>query len=243
MPRTEAFDTTAFKTGLEQEWRDAAPGWRRWHDPMEADDGSGAVSRLLVNRARLTPGDAVLDVGAGYGEPALTAARAVAPGGRVVLQDLSGEMLSVARERLARAGLDDVEVAAHEGDAEQLDLPPASFDALVSRAAIMYFVDVVGTLVRLRSLLRAGGGWPPVSGADRIGWASRPRGRSSSTPSICHLRRPSAPAPSPSVTGSGWPASSRRPGSPRWRPERSPRCGSSPHGRRPPTSSRTLHRR
>jgi enediyne biosynthesis protein CalE5 len=172
--RTATFDTATYKTGLAQEWQDAAPGWRRWHDPMEANEGSAAISRLLVDRAQLTSGEAVLDVGAGYGEPALTAARAVAPGGRVVLQDLSAQMLAFARERLAQVDLDDVEVAFHQGDAEHLDLPATSFDAVVSRAAIMYFVDVVSSLAHLRSLLRGGGRlaasvWGPP---DRVGFAA-----------------------------------------------------------------------
>ncbi len=174
MTRTASLDVAAFKTGLAQEWRDAAPGWRRWHDPMEAEEGSAALSRVLIERARLSPGDAVLDIGTGYGEPALQAARAVAPLGRVVLQDLSGPMLDIARERLADADLQDVELDVLEGDAEDLDLPAGSFDAIVSRAALMYLVDVVGTLARLRSLLRAEGRlsasvWGPP---DRVAFAA-----------------------------------------------------------------------
>jgi hypothetical protein len=45
---TGTLDIPAFKTALTQEWREAAPGGRRWHDPMEADDGSAAISRVLV---------------------------------------------------------------------------------------------------------------------------------------------------------------------------------------------------
>jgi enediyne biosynthesis protein CalE5 len=174
MSDTRTLDIPAFKAALTQEWREAAPGWRRWHDEMEAVDGSAAISRVLVEHARLMPGDAVLDVGAGYGEPALAAADAVDPGGRVVLQDLSAEMLAHARERLGQAELQNVEVEIHDGDAEHLQLSAASFDAIVSRAAIMYFVDVVGTLTHLRSLLRAAGRftasvWGPP---ERVGFAA-----------------------------------------------------------------------
>jgi ubiquinone/menaquinone biosynthesis C-methylase UbiE len=48
----------------------------------------------------------VLDVAAGYGEPGLTAARAVAPGGQVVCTDISGPMLAFGRERAAAEGLE-----------------------------------------------------------------------------------------------------------------------------------------
>ncbi len=153
----EVFDPVAAKQHLHQEWQAAAPGWRSWLATMEAADGSGKLSRILVEQAHLQPGDAVLDVGAGYGEPGLPAARAVAPGGSVTLQDLAGDMLTVARERVAREGLETVQFTYLEGDAEALDLAPASLDAIVSRAAVMYFYDIVGGLQRLRSFLKPGG--------------------------------------------------------------------------------------
>ena len=151
------FDPVVAKQQLHQEWQAAAPGWRGWLETMESPEGSNKLSRILVEQASLRPGDAVLDVGAGYGEPGLPAARAVAPGGRIMLQDLAGDMLAVARERAAREGPDTVQFTYLEGDAEALDLAPASLDAIVSRAAIMYFYDMAGTLQRLRSFLKPGG--------------------------------------------------------------------------------------
>ncbi|MCC5811000.1 MAG: methyltransferase domain-containing protein [Ectothiorhodospiraceae bacterium] len=151
------FDPALAKQELHDEWQAAAPGWHRWVDTMESADGSGKLSRILIEAAQLRPGNAVLDVGAGYGEPGLPAARAVAPGGRVVLQDLAGDMLDVARMRVEAEELSDVEFAYLEGDAEELDLPSASFDAILSRAALMYCYDIVGTLRRLRSFLKPGG--------------------------------------------------------------------------------------
>ena len=57
----------------------------------------------------MQPGSRVLDVAAGYGEPALTAARKAGPEGRVVATDISAEMLAFGRERAAAAGLGNVE--------------------------------------------------------------------------------------------------------------------------------------
>lgn len=156
MGRTDTLDVQSFKQDLEQEWRQAAVGWRAWFDTMETEPGSGGLSRTLIDRAGLGAGDAVLDVGAGYGEPGLGAAEAVAPDGRVVLQDLSAEMLAFAADRLDRADLTGVEVQILRGDAEDLEPANSTFDAIISRAAIMYFADVAGTLARLRTGLKPG---------------------------------------------------------------------------------------
>ena len=174
MAQAPSFDPVSFKDGIRREWREAAPGWQRWLPTMETEDGSAALSRILVDHARLAPGDTVLDVGAGYGEPGLTAARAVARGGRVVLQDIAGEMLATARQRAAQADLGDVAVETVECDAEELDLEPDSVDAILSRSAIQYLVDPAGTLTRLRAFLRPGGQlaasvWGPP---DRVGFAA-----------------------------------------------------------------------
>jgi SAM-dependent methyltransferase len=113
------------------------------------------VSQTLVRLARIGPGDAVLDVAAGYGEPGLTAARAVTPIGQVVCTDISSEMLAVGRERAAAAGLDNVEFL--EGDAEELAFGEASFDAVLSRQGLQFLPDVAGVLARLHSFLEPGG--------------------------------------------------------------------------------------
>jgi SAM-dependent methyltransferase len=155
MTKTTTFDPAQYKADLRTEWRDAASGWRAWLEVLEAADGGRAVSRKLVELAGIGPGDAVLDVAAGYGEPGLTAARAVAPGGHVVCTDISAEMLAVGRERAAAAGLDNVEFV--EGDAEELAFKEASFDAVLSRQGLQFLPDVAGVLARLHSFLKPHG--------------------------------------------------------------------------------------
>ncbi|HEX3205067.1 MAG TPA: methyltransferase domain-containing protein [Propionibacteriaceae bacterium] len=155
MTQTTTFDPAQYKADLRTEWRNAAQGWRAWLEVLEAADGGQAVSRSLVELARIGPGDEVLDVAAGYGEPGLTAARAVAPGGHVVCTDISAEMLAVGGERAAAAGLDNVEFL--ELDAEELAFKEASFDAVLSRQGLQFLPDVAGVLARLHSLLKPGG--------------------------------------------------------------------------------------
>jgi len=155
MTGTATFDPARYKANIRTEWRDAAPGWRAWFEVLEAEDGGRAVSRTLVGLARIGPGDAVLDVAAGYGEPGLTAARAVAPGGHVVCTDISAAMLAFGRERAAAEGLDNLQFL--ECDAEELAFEEASFDAVLSRQGLQYLPDVAGVLARLRSFLKPRG--------------------------------------------------------------------------------------
>jgi enediyne biosynthesis protein CalE5 len=155
MTETTTFDPARYKADLRTEWRNAAPGWRAWLEVLEAADGGQAVSRSLVELAGIGPGDAVLDVAAGYGEPGLTAARAVAPGGHVVCTDISAELLAVGRERAAAAGLDNIEFL--EVDAEELAFKKASFNAVLSRQGLQFLPDVAGVLARLHSFLKPHG--------------------------------------------------------------------------------------
>jgi SAM-dependent methyltransferase len=107
-----------------------------------------------VELAGVRSGSRVLDVAAGYGEPALTAARAAGPDGRVVATDISAEMLAFGRERAAAASLDNLEFI--ESDASSLDFPPASFDAAVSRWGIIFEPDAEAAASRIRGFLKPG---------------------------------------------------------------------------------------
>jgi SAM-dependent methyltransferase len=150
---TQTFDPAAYKAGQRRDWTEAAEGWRKWWRPLEA--ALGPVGDRLIQLAAVRPGHRVLDVATGIGEPAVTAARLVGPAGRVVGTDISPGMLAVARERAAELGLGNVEF--HEVDAEALDLPESSFDAVLCRFGLMFLPDVDRTLVGIRRLLVPGG--------------------------------------------------------------------------------------
>jgi SAM-dependent methyltransferase len=154
MTPSDELDPVEFKRNIRTEWRSAAAGWRKWLHVVEAEEGGQRHSAKLVELAELRPGASVLDVGGGYGEPSLTAARAVGPQGRVVCTDISPEMLAVAGERAADAGLANVEFVAR--DAEELEFDD-EFDAVLSRATLMFLPDVAGTLRRLHGFLNPGG--------------------------------------------------------------------------------------
>jgi enediyne biosynthesis protein CalE5 len=96
----------------------------------------------------------VLDVAAGYGEPALTAARRVGPEGEVVATDIATEMMAFGRERAATAGLENIRFI--ESEAAALDFPEASFDAALSRWGIIFEPEPEVTAARIRGFLKPG---------------------------------------------------------------------------------------
>jgi SAM-dependent methyltransferase len=146
-------DSADFKAQQREQWSNVAQGWRqRW---AAFEQGAQPLSDRMMVLAHIAPGQRVLDVATGIGEPAMTAARLVGPNGAVVAIDQAPQMLAVARERMQAAGIDTVEFI--EGDAEAVTLPPDAFDAIVSRWGIMFFRDPVDTLARFRRSLVPGG--------------------------------------------------------------------------------------
>lgn len=149
---TKGIDPVHFRQAQHRNWDSAAVGWKEWSAFNDRADRH--ISERLVELAGVQPGSRVLDVAAGYGEPALTAARKAGPGGRVVATDISGEMLAFGRERAAAAGLGNVEFV--ESDASSLDFPRGSFDAAVSRWGIIFEPDAEAAAGRIRGLLEPG---------------------------------------------------------------------------------------
>lgn len=146
-------DPTGFREAQHRNWDAAAAGWKQWSAFNDRADAH--ISQRLVDLAAVRPGSRVLDVAAGYGEPALTAARRTGPEGHVVATDISAEMLAFGRERAAAAGLGNVEFV--EADASSLDFAQGSFDAVVSRWGIIFEPDAELAAARIRGFLKPGG--------------------------------------------------------------------------------------
>jgi SAM-dependent methyltransferase len=147
-----AIDPVDFREAQHKHWDSAAVGWKEWSEFNDSADRH--ISERLVELADVQSGSWVLDVAAGYGEPALTAARKAGPGGRVVATDISAEMLAFGRERAAAAGLGNVEFV--HSDASSLNFPRASFDAAVSRWGIVFEPDAEAAAARIRGFLKPG---------------------------------------------------------------------------------------
>lgn len=126
---------------------------RKWVRHQEALDRQLApAGELGLAALAPAPGEAVLDLGCGAGATTAAIAEAVGPGGRVAALDVSPDLLGVARRR---PGCE--RVAFIEGDAAQVALPEAAFDALFSRFGCMFFDEPVAAFAHLRRALRPGG--------------------------------------------------------------------------------------
>lgn len=136
---------------MRQAWGSVARGWQRWWQTFEA--AAQVVSDALTDAANVQPGDTVLDVATGIGEPAVTAARRVGPAGRVVGIDQAEPMLAVATRRMASLGLTNLEF--REMDAEAIDLE-GPFDAVLCRWGLMFLPDLDRALARVVTLMRPG---------------------------------------------------------------------------------------
>jgi ubiquinone/menaquinone biosynthesis C-methylase UbiE len=141
----------AVKEDIRASWDAISSGWETVQDIFER--GAASMTSRLLDLGGVRAGQAVLDVATGPGEPALTAARHVGPGGRVVGVDISAGMLAVARRRAQ--GLDNVEFLV--ADLESIDLPPKSFDVALSRWGLMFAVDHVTAFRTVARLLVPGG--------------------------------------------------------------------------------------
>ncbi|MEX2220958.1 MAG: arsenite methyltransferase [Candidatus Rokuibacteriota bacterium] len=105
--------------------------------------------------AQLEAGQTVLDLGSGGGIDVLLSARRVGPTGRAYGLDMTDEMLALARENQARAGVDNVEFL--KGEIEQIPLPDACVDVVISNCVINLSADKDRVLAEAFRVLKPGG--------------------------------------------------------------------------------------
>jgi ubiquinone/menaquinone biosynthesis C-methylase UbiE len=137
---------------------EAAEGWSRGAGGRA--QFLGPITEMMLDLAGLEAGCRVLDVAAGTGEQTLLAAWRVGPTGRVVAADISASMLGVAAETARQAGLTNIETRVM--DACQLDVESDSFDAAISRLALMLFPERAKALAEIHRVLRPGGSFAAI---------------------------------------------------------------------------------
>ncbi len=105
--------------------------------------------------ADLHPGETVLDLGSGGGADVLISARRVGHSGRAIGLDMTDEMLELARSNAHEAGADNVEFV--KGHIEDIPLPDASVDVVISNCVINLSGDKGKVVSEAARVLRPGG--------------------------------------------------------------------------------------
>ena len=152
-------------------WDKFSAGWEKWDDVVLAT--TGQVGDEIIRTLDVSEDQHHLDVAAGTGEPGLSIA-ALAPTGRVVLADLSPEMLAAALRRARAQGLENVEV--QECSADDLPFADGTFDSVSCRFGFMFFPDLGQATAELARVLKPSGRLCAAvwAGPDANPWATIP---------------------------------------------------------------------
>jgi SAM-dependent methyltransferase len=105
--------------------------------------------------AAIAEGQAVLDLGSGAGIDLLLAAKKVGPSGRVIGIDMTDEMIARARENVAAAGIDNVEI--RKGIIEELPVSDSSVDWVISNCVINLSPEKDKVFAEIARVLKPGG--------------------------------------------------------------------------------------
>jgi SAM-dependent methyltransferase len=141
-----------------------ANGVEVWGAALYRDDAAGAPAAAVAASlgcgvptavADLHPGETVLDLGSGAGADALISAGRVGPTGTAIGIDMTDEMLDLARANARHAGMSNVEFI--KGYLEELPLPDATVDVVISNCVINLAADKTLVLHEAARVLRPGG--------------------------------------------------------------------------------------
>ena len=130
-----------------------ARAWQKWFPVIER--GAAGLNQRMLQLAELEGAQTVLDIGTGIGEPAISIAQRIGPGGRVTAIDRDPAMIEFARERAAGMGIANVEFDV--SDIDDFECTRSCFDVVVARWSLMFSADLESLLQRLSTFLRPGG--------------------------------------------------------------------------------------
>lgn len=175
-----------------EEWSAAAPGWAEYRESLSSTASS--ITQKLLEMAGVGPGQRVLDLACGVGDPAFSIAKAVGDSGSVLGLDITEKMLEAARAGAAKNALKNIEFRLIPSELE-LGVDEASFDAATCRHGLMYTPNPVATLETLRKALKPGGRLAVST------WGAPERGPFFGVPVQVILRHVTLPPPDPSTPG------------------------------------------
>jgi ubiquinone/menaquinone biosynthesis C-methylase UbiE len=123
-------------------------------------EDEAAVRGRMVDLLDLEPSHRVLETGAGTCRDTVVIAQRLGPQGRLFAQDLSPNMLSIGRTRMAEEELLDGShgrVDFYVGNAAHLPFPDGFFDAAYHFGGFNYFTDKRKALEQMARVVRVGG--------------------------------------------------------------------------------------
>lgn len=146
-------EAASLRPVLHAMWGSVAGGWRE-HAAFVDERSRPLTERMLAVLAP-QPGERAIELACGPGTVGLALAPLVGPGGEVVVSDVAEEMVAIAADRAAAAGLDNVR--ARRLDIEGIDEPDASFDVAVCREGLMLVPEPARAAGEIARILRPGG--------------------------------------------------------------------------------------
>jgi SAM-dependent methyltransferase len=143
-------DTEARAANRER-WQGRSEVWRRFS--AEGPPKPDGTTLALMEAIGAAPGQRILDMASGTGDPSIPLAERVGESGLVVASDQSSQMIAAARERAAGATARPVFVVA---GMEELPFPDRTFDGATCRMGIMFPPDRVAAAKAALRVLKPG---------------------------------------------------------------------------------------
>ena len=135
-----------------ESWNKFSSGWKKWDNlTMDFLKPMGEEIIRLLNPKN---DDIILDVAAGTGEPGLTIA-GMLKGGKVIITDLSEDMLKIAQDNATERGIKNIETRIC--DVCELPFADNSFDSISCRFGFMFFPDMLLAAKEMLRVLKPGG--------------------------------------------------------------------------------------
>ncbi len=133
-------------------WNKFSGGWKKWN--KFTMDFLKPMGDAIIQSLNIQPGDIVLDIASGTGEPAFSIAL-LAANGKVYATDLSDKMLEVAAEAAQSQGVNNIEFKV--ADVSSLPFDDNFFDKVSCRMGFMFFPDIQLAANEMFRVCKAGG--------------------------------------------------------------------------------------